>query len=445
MNGESKMTDATQGKKKKNTPRGKKKKNVARDTAVKNTAVKSNLQDPPLEKADATPAKVAPALRHRILVVDDEPDLEVLMQQRMRRHIKSGEYTFVFAMDGVDALKVLNEDADIDMVVSDINMPRMDGLTLLEQIPGVNPNVRAIIVSAYGDMKNIRTAMNRGAFDFVTKPIDFEDLRITIDRTLQHLTMWRDALSSRDRLVVLQNELNTASKMQQSILPMEFPQGDDYHIHGHMEPAQDVGGDFYDVMQLGGGKVGLAIADVSGKGIPAALFMMSSRTSLKGAAIGHLEPGDVLEEVNNLLLENNDALMFLTVFYAIYEPATGILTYANAGHCPPLLVHADGKQEELPPSQGCLLGIMPDLKFKQCSIGLLPGDTLIMYTDGVTEANNDKSELFGMPRLQKACADIQGLSATEVTDVIFKAVKDYAGNAPQFDDITCINLVRQKI
>ena len=435
VNGESKMTDATQGKQKKN---------VTRDEAVQDTP-QDTAQDPSPEKADATPVKVEPKSKYRILVVDDEPDLEVLMQQRMRHHIKSGEYTFVFAMDGVDALKVLNEDPDIDMVVSDINMPRMDGLTLLEQIPGVNPNIRAVIVSAYGDMKNIRTAMNRGAFDFVTKPIDFEDLRITIARTLQHLVMWRDALLSRDRLVVLQNELNTASKMQQSILPTEFPRGDDYHIHGHMEPAQEVGGDFYDVMPLSGGKVGLAIADVSGKGIPAALFMMSSRTSLKGAAVGRQEPGDVLTEVNKLLLENNDALMFLTVFYAVYEPATGALTYANAGHCPPLLVHADGKQEELPSCEGCILGIVPDIKFKQRSISLLPGDTLIMYTDGVTEANNDKSELFGMERLQKACADIQGRTATEVTDVIFKAVKDYAGNAPQFDDITCINLVRQKI
>ena len=105
----------------------------------------------------------------------------------MRREIRSGTYSFMFAQNGVEALEILNEEQDIDMVLSDINMPRMDGLTLLEQIPKVDPNIRSVIVSAYGDMKNIRTAMNRGAFDFITKPIDFEDMKVTIQRTLHHL------------------------------------------------------------------------------------------------------------------------------------------------------------------------------------------------------------------------------------------------------------------
>ena len=120
---------------------------------------------------------------HKIPVVDDEPDVEPLVLQRMRCNIRSGQYRFVFARNGVEALQRLRQETDIDMVLSDINMPQMDGLTLLEQIPKVDPNVRCVIVSAYGDMENIRTAMNRGAFDFVTKPLDFNDLRVTIDRT----------------------------------------------------------------------------------------------------------------------------------------------------------------------------------------------------------------------------------------------------------------------
>ena len=112
---------------------------------------------------------------YKILVVDDEPDIQPLFSQRMRREVRAGRYELVFAGNGVEALERLNEDPGIDMVVTDINMPEMDGLTLLEQIPSVDPNLRSIIISAYGDMKNIRTAMNRGAFDFVTKPLDFED------------------------------------------------------------------------------------------------------------------------------------------------------------------------------------------------------------------------------------------------------------------------------
>ena len=259
----------------------------------------------------------------KILVVDDEPDLEPLVLQRMRRRIRSGQYTFLFAQNGVEALERLREEEDVDMVISDINMPQMDGLTLLEQIPKVDPNVRSIIISAYGDMKNIRTAMNRGAFDFVTKPLDFDDLQLTIDRTLAHLVEWREALSSRDRLVSLENELNVASKIQSSILPTEFPDGQDYAVFASMEPAKEVGGDFYDVIHLGPDRVGIAIADVSDKGVPAALFMMSSRTLLKGSAIGNFEPGDVLREVNDLLCEGNDAMMFVTLLYAVYNINTG--------------------------------------------------------------------------------------------------------------------------
>ena len=138
---------------------------------------------------------------YKILVVDDEPDLEGLVLQRMRREIRSGRYSFVFARNGVEALERLNDDDGIDIVITDINMPEMDGLTLLEQIPAFDPKLRCVIVSAYGDMKNIRTAMNRGAFDFLNKPIDFEDLRLTIERSLEHLKSVREAFEARDKML----------------------------------------------------------------------------------------------------------------------------------------------------------------------------------------------------------------------------------------------------
>ncbi len=382
---------------------------------------------------------------YKILVVDDEPDLEPLMLQRMRRHIRAGRYNFVFAHNGVEALEVLHQDDEIDMVVSDINMPQMDGLTLLEQIPKVDPNIRSIIISAYGDMKNIRTAMNRGAFDFVTKPLDFNDLRITIDRTLVHLTEWREALASRDQLVALQNELNVASGMQQSILPTVFPRGNDFKSFASMEPARNVGGDFYDFMSLEGGRVGLAIADVSDKGVPAALFMMSSRTLLKGAAIGYEAPGDTLREVNNLLCDDNEALMFVTLFYAVYDPTTGNLSFANGGHNSPVVVHADGTSTVLPMTEGIALGVMPGFEFSQSSITLNPGDTLVLYTDGVTEAMNETGEEYGMDRLIEVLSSASSREAEEVSKVIFESIREFAGEAPQSDDITCLTLHRSEV
>lgn len=374
----------------------------------------------------------------KILVVDDEPDLEPLMLQRMRRNIRRGEYEFVFAHDGVEALEMLTADKEIDMVVSDINMPRMDGLTLLQQIQDVSPDIRAIIISAYGDMENIRTAMNRGAFDFVTKPLDFQDLRITIDRTLQHLDEWRDALQSRDKLVALQNELDVANNIQQSVLPASFPEDASYQIYGSMQPARNVGGDFFDVQILRNGKIGLAIADVSDKGMPAALFMMSSRMLLKGAGQRFENPGEALEEVNNLLDAENEAAMFVTLFYAIYDTNTSVFHYANGGHNEPIVVHPDGSTTVIPPTGGTALGIIPEIPYKENSIKLEPGDTVILYTDGITEAFNAEGELFGLDQLCEIFRDRQPQNAEDASEIVFDAVNKFAGDEPQSDDQACL-------
>ncbi len=377
---------------------------------------------------------------YKILVVDDEPDLQPLVQQRMRRYVRSGQYQFVFAQNGVEALQCLREDDEIVIVLSDINMPKMDGLALLDQIPKVNPNIRSVIISAYGDMKNIRTAMNRGAFDFVTKPVDFDDLKLTIDRTLQQLLEWRDALGARDRLVALQNELDVASQMQQSILPKSFPQGSDFEVYASMKPARAVGGDFFDFMRLEGGVLGLAVADVSDKGVPAALFMMSSRTLLKGAAIGLGSPSEVLAEVNNLLCEDNETAMFVTLIYAVYDPSNRKLTFANGGHNTPVLIDADGNATRLPLTGGVALGLVPDLEYQQMTITLSPGDHIIFYTDGVTEAMNESEEEYGMDRLENLFSKSRPSEARAVNDAIFDSVMDFAGDAAQSDDITCMTL-----
>ena len=356
----------------------------------------------------------------------------------MRRSIRRGQYEFVFAHNGVEALERLYEDGEIDMVLSDINMPQMDGLTLLDQIPKVNPNIRSVIISAYGDMKNMRTAMNRGAFDFVTKPVDFGDLQVTIERTLRHLNEWRAALAARDKLVSLQNELDVASKMQQSILPRQFPVRDDYEVFANMAPARNVGGDFYDVLQLDDGRIGLAVADVSDKGVPAALFMMLTRTLLKGAAIGREDPGGVLTEVNDLLNESNEAAMFVTLLYGVYDPANMQFTYANGGHNSPLVVHADGSSTELPLTGAVALGVMPELPYKQETVTLVQGDTVVLFTDGVTEAMNEAGEEFGVDRLRGVFAASPPQDSAQTSRSIFEAVHAFAGDTPQSDDVTCL-------
>ena len=378
----------------------------------------------------------------RILVVDDEPDVEPLIKQRMRPHIRSRKYAFHFVGDGAEALEALSEVDRFDMVVTDINMPGMDGLTLLGRLSELDANLKSVVISAYGDMRNIRTAMNRGAFDFVTKPLDFDDFEITIERTREHIIQWRKALESRDKLIALQNELDLASNMQQAILPVDFPGGADFDIHGCMAPARNVGGDFFDVMTLEHGRIGLAVADVSDKGIPAALFMMSSRTLLKGAAVGLDSPDGVLAEVNNLLHKDNRNAMFVTIVYMVFDPDTGTLTYANGGHCDPMIVHVDGSCTALPGTGGIVLGLSGGLEYAQAASSLSPGETLVMYSDGVPDAKNPQGEEFGAERLMRLFASSPPGGAEEANSRILEAVAAFTGDEPQTDDVTCLALHR---
>ncbi len=377
---------------------------------------------------------------HKILVVDDEPDLEPLVLQRMRKEIRSKTYEFAFAGNGVEALDQLNTDEDIDIVLSDINMPKMDGLTLLEQIPSVNPNIRSVIVSAYGDMKNIRLAMNRGAFDFVTKPIDFSDLKTTIERTAKHLELWREALAARDKLTSIRNELSIADKMQQSILPRIFPKGQNFKLAGTMLPARNVGGDFFDIINCGDNKFGIVIADVSDKGVPAAMFMMSSRTLMKGSAIGNKDPADVLQEVNSLLIDDNETGMFVTVFYCVVNPNNGRITFSNGGHNPPLVVKPDGSSMFLSTESGVALGMFGDIDFKTQNYTLQPNERVVFYTDGVTEAMNAEDNLFGNNRLKEVVKNNRDLNIEYFNQAIVNAVNEFSHGVPQTDDITCISL-----
>ena len=374
----------------------------------------------------------------RILVVDDEPDLELLLRQKFRRKIRKGLIDLVFAGNGVEALDKLKSDDEIDIVLSDINMPEMDGLTLLHQINQLHLDLRAVIVTAYGDMRNIRTAMNRGAFDFVTKPIDFDDLETTIQRTMSNLRVMRDALQSRDELVALRKELGVAARMQEAILPTNFPATPSFEIHAWMTPAREVGGDFYDFFPLDNGHQALVVGDVSGKGVPAALFMMVSRTLVKGTGLGYRNPGHCLAEVNDMLCESNEESMFVTIFLANLDAAKGRLHHASGGHNPPFLVRANGEVDMIVGEPGLIVGIMPGVEYPTGHVDLEPGDAVFMYTDGVTEAMNEDGEPLGEDELKEILSEASGKGAAEIIRYVVKELYEHVGDAPQSDDITCV-------
>ena len=374
----------------------------------------------------------------RLLVVDDEEDLELLIRQKFRRRIRKGEFDFVFARNGQEALEKLAENPDIHLVLSDINMPVMDGLALLSKLEDTKPDVQAVIVSAYGDMENIRTAMNRGAFDFVTKPINFDDLDITIEKTLSHIRALETAQEARDRLVVLKRELDVAQQVQMSALPKEVPSSETHDVQALMIPAREVGGDFYDFFPLSNELLGLVIADVSGKGIPAALFTLMTRTLLKGTARDSPSPADCLGLVNDLLAEDNETCIFITLFYGVFDLRDGVFRYSNGGHNPPRLVRSDSRIEALPTTENLVLGIAPEHEYHNGEVRLAPGDTLFLYTDGITEAQNVNDEEFGEERLDAKLASLGQISVRDIVTTVVDEVQAFAGDAPQSDDITCV-------
>ena len=230
-------------------------------------------------------------------------------------------------------------------------------------------------------------------------------------------------------------ELAVARALQTAILPESFPATPGCDGAARMLAATTMGGDFYDFIELPDGRIGLVMADVSGKGVPAAFFMAVARTTLRALATDSSGPGECLRRTNDVLCLQNPLEMFVTVFYAVFDPATGEFTYANGGHNPTLLRRADGRIESLSAVCNLVLGGMPE-QYQESSGRLYPGDCLVLYTDGVTEAFNPEGQMFGDERLHALVREHGDGNAQTLVTRIFDSVIEFAGSAPQSDDIT---------
>jgi sigma-B regulation protein RsbU (phosphoserine phosphatase) len=383
----------------------------------------------------------------KILSVDDEMDLELLLTQYFRRKIRKGEYEFVFAHNGLEALTMMLKHPDVEIILSDINMPEMDGLTLLAKINEMrNPALKVIMVSAYGDMGNIRQAMNNGAFDFATKPIDLDDLSVTIEKAIEQIDYVHKTQVEHQQLESLKTDLAVASEIQQAILPRVFPPFpelvDQIDMAALMVPAKDVGGDFYDIFRIDEDHFGFTIADVSGKGIPAAIFMAVSRTLIRATGIRGGSPSDCLAYSNKLLSAESVDCMFVTVFYGIYNIKTGEVTYCNAGHNPPYLLKSNGEVKALPLAKDPMVGAISDIEYHEESIQLEKGEMLILFTDGVTEAMNVSFAEYGDERLVAALKNAVGSNCQEMINAVKADVSEFTEEAEQSDDITMLTIKR---
>ena len=239
---------------------------------------------------------------------------------------------------------------------------------------------------------------------------------------------------------MLERELALAREIQLSMLPRTLPQVAGFDFGALMIPARAVGGDLFDFIPLDGDRLGIVVGDVMGKGVAAALFMASTRSLLREEALRSDTPQAVLESVNWHLLQMNDAGVFVTVLYGVLDPTTRDFVYVRAGHERPLIIDSCEAEIEVGPGEGQPLAILPDPELDEQTVSLVPGSTLLLYTDGVTEAMNVEQALFGSERLQEVLRNNCDAPAQTVCNNVLQAVRDHQGVAPQADDITLVAL-----
>ena len=262
---------------------------------------------------------------------------------------------------------------------------------------------------------------------------EFSSLSDDINSTVNTLKKYIEEAAAR-----IDKELEYAKQIQLSALPTNFPDSDDFRIYAEMIAAKEVGGDFYDFYKLSDTTVAFLAADVSGKGIPAAMFMMTAKTIIKDLAEGGMAVNDIFTKANEKLCENNESGMFVTAWMGIMDLTTGTVQFANAGHNPPLLKRADGSFEYLKTRAGFVLAGMEGIRYRAAEITMNPGDRLFLYTDGVTEATNTENKLYGEERLVTFMNQNASVEPTKLLPALKGNIDEFVGEAPQFDDITML-------
>jgi len=377
--------------------------------------------------------------RARVLIVDDEPfNIDYLEQE-----LEDLDCETASAGDGREALKLVAADAP-DLILLDIMMPQMDGFQVLARLKSDQAlrDIPVIVISALDDMGSVVKGIEMGAEDYLPKPFDAVLLKARMSACLEKKRL-------RDREVQylrrINEELDLAWRVQSGFLPDDVPQLPGWQLAAALEPSRETSGDFFDLIALPSGGLAILVADVADKGMGAALFMVLARTLIRTyAAEYHSKPDSLFAAVNRRILTDINTSQFVTAFYGVLDPATGTLSYCNAGHDPPyLLSPAKSPAVRELKATGMPLGILEDASWEQKAVELAPGDMLVLYTDGVTEAQDAGQQFFGRARLLEVARANMGRSAQDVLDALMAQVQRFAGQAPQFDDITLEVVVRE--
>ena len=377
----------------------------------------------------------------RTLIADDQPDVVTALRLLLRG---AGYQT-----EGVnspaavlDAIRQQN----FDLVLMDLNYARdttsgQEGLDLITHIRALDSTLPVVVLTAWGSVELAVEAMHRGVRDFVLKPWDNSDLlkslRTQIELGRRRRQKRRRNVERQTVIYKLQQELTESQEIQEALLPKDLPHIEGIEVAVAWQPARAVGGDYFDVLKFDDRHSAICIADAAGKGMPAALLMSNVQAVLKSFASAELAPNELCAHVNRVMCQNMVPHRFISCFYGLLDTQTRKLSYANAGHCPPMLMRGDTcmRMKE----GGPVLGIFPDRDYLHGEIELSSGDCLVFFTDGVTEARDASGNEFGEERLQELLNLGGEFSARELRDLIMAAVGEFS-DGPVEDDATLMVL-----
>jgi sigma-B regulation protein RsbU (phosphoserine phosphatase) len=379
-------------------------------------------------------------IRPVVLAVDDTPEnLDVV------KGILVPEYKVKAVNNGAAALKLAQKQPP-DIILLDVMMPDMDGHEVCRQLKAnpVTAGIPVIFLTAKDQTADEAEGFSLGAADYIHKPVNPPILQarvrthVALKKSIDDLHNVSQALTvAKERMEI---ELNVGRDIQKSMLPATAPVCTEIALCASMVAAREVGGDFYDYFMLNDDELCFCVADVSGKGVGAALFMAMAKLLIKSRASDDQQPGKIMTRVNYDLALDNAECVFVTVFLATINLRTGRVTYSNGGHNPPLIKRVSGEVEEVLERHGPVLAIDEGRTYGQSSVDLAPGDVLLVFTDGVTEAMNTVEKLYSDGRLLNTVRGITEINADSVLTTVRDSVDEFAQGAEQADDITMITL-----
>ncbi len=384
-----------------------------------------NVETWPMTSTDA-------AVSRRVLIADDQPDVVAALRLLLR---SAGLETD--AACSVQEVRDRLRTKDYDLLLMDLNYARdttsgREGLELLSEVHERDRLLPIIVMTGWGSIETAVEAMRRGARTFVHKPWENASLTQTVTRELDEARARRDADAYATR------ELEHAQRIQRALLPSPLPDIDGCEMAAMWKPATAFGGDCYDMLRFSPTRLGLSIADVAGKGLPAALLMANLQASVRAFGIDDARPDTVTGQVNRALCRHTPLDRFVTFFYATIDTSTGRLACSNAGHNPPILVRADGSVWR-PATDGMVLGVLQNNAYSQSDVALHSGDRLVLFTDGITDAGSHEGREFGDDRLVELVVAHRYQSAPELLDSLFREVSGFTRGVFA-DDATLISV-----